>query len=204
MAGGQPRGCRRQIYERLSPRQVHRGSKHRGRKGCAGGSGGLRTHRAPDSVPRISRMAALRFPRPPPSSGRGTPAPPRGWWWRCCCYYYFQRDIRSRFIHFRPFPSFASLLGSQPAAATHAPSRRARSPPPRAGAPRCSGAGRRRRPSLPAGSPLPRAGKCRKSSPSPPALSPGLDRSRRSPATGCKTHQPFRGFTRDGITIILL
>lgn len=75
MAGGQTRGCRRQIYERLSPRQVRRGSKHRGRKGCAGGSGGLRTHRAPDSVPR---MAALRFPRPPPSSGRGTPLLPAG------------------------------------------------------------------------------------------------------------------------------
>lgn len=114
------------------------------------------------------------------------------------------RNIQSRLIHFCPFASFASRLGSRPAAAPHAPSRRARSPPPRAGAPRCSGAGSRRRPSLPAGSPLPRAGKCRKSSPSPPALSPGLDRSRRSPATGCKTHQPFRGCAGDRITIIML
>lgn len=205
MAGGQPRGCRRQIYERLSPRQVRRGSKHRGKAalGAAGGSA-----RIASRTPSLASLARLRFASPtrrlPPGGGR--PLLPAGVVVVIIIILIFSptRDIQSRFIHFCPFPSFASRLGSQPAAAPHAPSRRAGSPPPRAGAPRRSRAGSRRRPSLPAGSPLPRAGKCRKSSPSPPALSPGLDRSRRSPATGCKTHQPFRGCAGDGITIIML
>lgn len=164
----------------------------------------------------IPPRAVTRFPRRPPSSRRRTPSPPRQWWWwwwYYYYYYYFAGNIRVAPSTFPPFLSFASRFIFQPGKSPsrpprHTPSRRARFPPslalPRAAAPRCSGAGNRRRPNLPAGSPLPRAEKCRKSSPSPPALSPGLDRSRRSPATGCKTHPPFRGCTGDGITIMMV
>lgn len=182
MAGGQPRGCRRQIYERLSPRQVRRGSKHRGRAAMRAPGGSPRT--VPGTP--IPCTAAPHFPRRP------TLSPPR------CSYSYYHSAPRvvSQLLHtlFPPFPSFASRFIFQPV----------KSPAHTVEASAAPAAGSRRRPSLPAGSPLPRAGKCRKSSSSPPAPSPGLDRSRHSPATGCKTHQPFRSCIGDGITTIMM
>lgn len=67
MAGGQPRGCRRQIYERLSPRQVRRGSKHRGRAapGAAGGSARI----APPTPSRAWLRPASPARRLPPGEG---------------------------------------------------------------------------------------------------------------------------------------
>lgn len=68
MAGGQPRGRRRQIYERLSPRQVRRGSKQRGRAamGAPGGSP-PQPHPGPPSLPRL--YPASPDGRLPPGGG---------------------------------------------------------------------------------------------------------------------------------------
>lgn len=62
MASGQPRGCRRQIYERLSPRQVRRGSKHRARAALGAAGGSART------APRPSHPSHGCAPLPPPAA----------------------------------------------------------------------------------------------------------------------------------------